>query len=170
MLQVKQNYIEKDGVVLQNNTTQYYNDGKDIVIKTKDKHGQVEQHEIPLELINDFQPYIDNKSGVSVFDKLNREFNMIPEEVTNPFIISSRYPQVVPRENRLVMPYESVPQATAPPQAQSKLKRKGTSKKPSQKSKTPRKKDSPGKKAKKAKKTSKNDKPYGNEIINVKSS
>tara|TARA_Y100000768_G_scaffold382669_2_gene363449 strand:+ start:13125 stop:13625 length:501 start_codon:yes stop_codon:yes gene_type:complete len=166
MLQVRQNYVEKNGIVQENNTTQYYNDGENIVIKTRDKYGHTNIEEIPIKQITDFRGAIeDEKQDLSIFDRLNRDFNMEPDEITNPFILSSRVPQPVSRENRLIMPYEDIEQDLPKPKPKSKSKH-SRKRKPVEK-KTPRKKrKSPERKPKKTT-TRRNYRPYGNKIIRM---
>ena len=125
MLQVRQNYVEKNGIVQENNTTQYYNDGENIVISSRDKYGHTDIQEIPLREITDFEADIEgDKEHMSIFDRLNRDFDMKAEEVTNPFIISSREPEVVSRENRLIMPYEEIETKSPKPKPKPKTKNK----------------------------------------------
>ena len=168
MLQVRQNYVEKNGIVQENNTTQYYNDGENIVISSRDKYGHTDIQEIPLRQITDFEADIEgDKELMSIFDRLNRDFDMKAEEVTNPFIISSREPEVVSRENRLIMPYEEIETKSPKPKPKQNEKQKPKSsrkRKPVEK-KTPRKRKKSSEQKPKKTTTQRNYRPYGNKVV-----
>ena len=150
MLQVKEQYLQENGVGLENNTTRYHNDGTNIIILNKDRYGNINTEEIPVENISCFQPFMqDNREDISIFDRLSRDFNMSPEEVSNPFMISSRHPRPTS------MPYQNVRNVRiAPHKSEKRVKKRRST--PVKKTKSPRKR-----------KTERTYKPFGNKNIKI---
>jgi len=173
MLQLKHHYSDRDGIIQDNNTTQYYNDGENIVIKILNKFGIPHEELVPLGHISDFQPYIEgSQNNTSIFDRLNRDFNMQPEEVRNPFIISSRFPEPIAVSSHLLMPYETPQESlpsSPPPKAVQNKKMRRTIRHRHPGNKTPHKKNKSPERKVKLKQTRRNDRPYGNKIKQIKS-
>ena len=134
-------------------TIQWFTEEGNIYITIKDRDGVCEKETIPVQKITNFKSFMEeNHEDLSMFDRLNRDFNMSPDEISNPFVISSRYP--LPNK----MP------------TQQQKKRPGLGHQKSFKSNKNRKKQTPHKRKKSPRQrahTERTKKPYGNTVLTL---
>jgi len=94
---------------LEKNCARIENNGADVVIMYKDGNGMLSKNMIANDKVTNYRPFMrENDEDISLFDRLNMDFDMRPNDIHNPFTIASQFPEYH-EETPLVMPYDLTP-------------------------------------------------------------